>query len=38
MAARLFTRTLDGSLVQRDLFETCMAPLRNAVQPERFQF
>jgi protein-L-isoaspartate(D-aspartate) O-methyltransferase len=38
MAARLVTRAHDGSTVERDLFETCLAQLKNAMQPERFQF
>ena len=38
MAARLLTCLAEGSHVQRDLFETCLAPLKNALQPERFQF
>jgi len=38
MAARLVTCTAQDSFVQRDLFETCIAQLKNAVQPERFQF
>ena len=38
MAARLVTCTAEGAFLQRDLFETCFPPLRNALQPARFQF
>lgn len=38
MAARLVTLSSEGSHVDRDLFETCTAPLKNAVQPQRFHF
>ena len=40
MAARLITASADGSgsHVHRDLFETCLAQLKNAPQPERFHF
>jgi protein-L-isoaspartate(D-aspartate) O-methyltransferase len=38
MAARLITCTAEGAFLPRDLFETCFPPLKNALQPERFQF
>jgi len=38
MHARLVTRDTDGQLSSRDLFETIVAPLVNAPQPERFVF
>ena len=38
MAARLVRCVAQGSHAEHDLFETCMAPLKNALQPERFQF
>ncbi|HXC40401.1 MAG TPA: protein-L-isoaspartate O-methyltransferase [Burkholderiales bacterium] len=38
MAARLVTCTEPGSYRSLDLFETCMAPLVNALQPKRFSF
>lgn len=38
MQARLITRTGAGTLERRTLFETCIAPLQNAPQPERFVF
>jgi protein-L-isoaspartate(D-aspartate) O-methyltransferase len=38
MAARIYTHKGDGFPSQRDLFETSLAPLVNASQPERFKF
>jgi len=38
MSARLIRCTGEGSHAEHDLFETCIAPLKNALQPERFQF
>ena len=38
MHGRLVTRDETGDLVSRDLFETVVAPLVNALQPERFVF
>jgi len=38
MVARILSRDTAGSFVQKDLFETCFAPLANASQPARFQF
>ncbi len=38
MSARLVRCTGEGSHAERALFETCIAPLKNALQPERFQF
>jgi len=38
MEARLVTRVSDGSFRTTDLFETCLAPLKNAPQPARFEF
>lgn len=38
MVARILSRDASGSFVQKDLFETCVAPLANALQPARFQF
>ncbi len=38
MSARLIRCTGEGAQADRDLFETCIPPLRNALQPERFQF
>jgi protein-L-isoaspartate(D-aspartate) O-methyltransferase len=38
MEGRLVTCGPLGAFVQRDLFETCLAPLSNALQPERFRF
>ena len=37
MTARVFTRTRDG-VISQDLFETVLAPLTNAPQPQRFKF
>jgi protein-L-isoaspartate(D-aspartate) O-methyltransferase len=38
MSARIVTQAPGGSHIQRDIFETSMAPLVNAVQPDRFRF
>lgn len=38
MQARLIVREASGALVNTDLFETNVAPLQNALQPERFVF
>lgn len=38
MEARLFTRVAERAFNSTGLFETCIAPLRNALQPERFVF
>jgi len=38
MEARLITRIGEGSCHTVDLFETCLAPLRNAPRSERFEF
>jgi len=38
MEVRLITRVGDGAFNSIGLFETCIAPLRNALQPERFVF
>ena len=38
MAARVISRDASGCCVQKDLFETCIAPLTNALQPARFKF
>jgi len=38
MTARLITRIADGACNELDLFETSIAPLRNAPQPQRFRF
>ena len=38
MSARLLRWTAPGAIVSEDLFETVIAPLRNAPQPERFAF
>jgi len=38
MEARLITCVAAGAYSTTGLFETCIAPLRNAVQPERFVF
>src|SRR5262249_62085303 len=38
MAARLLRWTAPGAIASEDLFETVIAPLRNAPQPERFAF
>lgn len=38
MEARLITRVAERAFNSIGLFETCIAPLRNALQPERFVF
>jgi len=38
MEARLITRVGEGSCHTTDLFETCLAPLKNAPRPARFEF
>jgi protein-L-isoaspartate(D-aspartate) O-methyltransferase len=38
MEARLITRVGNSAFNSIGLFETCIAPLRNALQPERFVF
>src|SRR5216117_367970 len=38
MEARLVTCVGEGSHHTTDLFETCLAPLKNALQPARFEF
>ena len=38
MEAKLVTRVADGGASEIGLFETCVAPLKNALQPERFVF
>jgi protein-L-isoaspartate(D-aspartate) O-methyltransferase len=38
MAARLVTCVAEGAYSTTGLFETCIAPLKNALQPERFVF
>ena len=38
MTARLITCVADGAFNEVGLFETCIAALRNAPQPERFVF
>src|SRR5262249_40659664 len=38
MEARLVTCVAAGAFSSIGLFETCIAPLRNAAQPERFAF
>jgi len=38
MTARLVTCVIDGAYNETGLFETCIAPLRNVPQPERFVF
>jgi protein-L-isoaspartate(D-aspartate) O-methyltransferase len=38
MAAKLITCAAPGAYSSVDLFETCIAPLVNAPQPERFVF
>jgi protein-L-isoaspartate(D-aspartate) O-methyltransferase len=38
MEARLITCVAAGAFSTAGLFETCIAPLKNAVQPERFVF
>jgi hypothetical protein len=38
MTARLLRWTAPGAVASEALFETVLAPLRNAAQPERFIF
>jgi len=38
MEGRLFTRVSDSDYKSIGLFETCLAPLKNAPQPTRFEF
>lgn len=38
MVARLVRWSAPGAIIQQDLFETVVAPLKNAPQPERFVF
>ena len=38
MAARLISKSADGALATVTLFETNLAPLTNAAQPQRFKF
>ncbi len=38
MKARVYTREATGTVTHRDVFETVLAPLANAEQPERFSF
>jgi len=38
MEARLITCVGEGSHHITDLFETCLTPLKNALQPARFEF
>jgi protein-L-isoaspartate(D-aspartate) O-methyltransferase len=38
MTAILYTCVADGAVNEVGLFETCIAPLRNVLQPERFVF
>ncbi|MFA7300343.1 MAG: protein-L-isoaspartate O-methyltransferase, partial [Sideroxydans sp.] len=38
MQAQIITRTAANTFETRTLFETNVAPLRNALQPERFVF
>jgi len=38
MTAHLVTHIADGAYNDIGLFETCIAPLRNVPQPERFVF
>jgi protein-L-isoaspartate(D-aspartate) O-methyltransferase len=38
MTARLVRRTAAEAIVATDLFETVIAPLRNAATPSRFRF
>jgi protein-L-isoaspartate(D-aspartate) O-methyltransferase len=38
MTARLMTKPLDNAVASVDLFETVVAPLRNALHPARFVF
>ena len=38
MEARLLTSLPGGACASTDLFETCLPPLKNALQPARFEF
>lgn len=38
MTARLYSKDADGIVGATTLFETCLAPLVNAAQPQRFRF
>ncbi len=38
MSARMVRWTAPGAMASEDLFETVIAPLRNAAQPPRFVF
>jgi protein-L-isoaspartate(D-aspartate) O-methyltransferase len=38
MEAQLITCVAAGAYSTTGLFETCISPLKNAVQPERFVF
>jgi len=38
MTARMISRADPGSYASIDLFETCFPPLKNALQPKRFEF
>jgi protein-L-isoaspartate(D-aspartate) O-methyltransferase len=38
MEAKLITSVGEGSCHATALFETCLAPLKNALQPARFEF
>lgn len=38
MGARILTKDASGSIQHQELFETCAAPLVNALQPQRFRF
>jgi protein-L-isoaspartate(D-aspartate) O-methyltransferase len=38
MEARVVTVSADGSHADHDVFETCLAQLKNALQPQRFHF
>jgi protein-L-isoaspartate(D-aspartate) O-methyltransferase len=38
MTARLLRSVAPGTITSTDLFETVIAPLRNAAQPARFLF
>ena len=38
MTARLLRATGSGAVITEDLFETVIAPLKNAARPERFVF
>jgi protein-L-isoaspartate(D-aspartate) O-methyltransferase len=38
MSARILHKGVSGTIHQEELFETCLTPLVNALQPARFQF